>query len=55
MSRPHGTCPPNPEKALIWLHEAISEAVAARDMEAVALALEEAQDIVEKLRLSPVE
>jgi hypothetical protein len=51
---PHGTCPPQPEKALVWLYDAIAEAAAAKDWEAVDRYLAEAKDVVERIRLSLV-
>jgi RNase P subunit RPR2 len=52
---PHGTCPPQPEKALIWLYDRAKDAAAARDWEAMDRYLAEAAEIVERTRLSLVE
>lgn len=52
---PAGTCPPDPYKALLWLHDRVEEARAARDWEAVGLALEQAAEVIERLRLDPLD
>lgn len=52
---PGGTCPTDPDKALIWLYDAVKKARAAQDWEAVDRYLEQATDIVERTRLSLVE
>jgi hypothetical protein len=52
---PHGTCPPQPEKALIWLYDAAKKARAAENWEMVDLLLSEAADVVERTRLSLVD
>jgi len=52
---PHGTCPPQPELALIWLNDRIKESSAARNWEAIDRYLEQVAEIVERTRLSLVE
>jgi hypothetical protein len=49
--RPHGTCPPQPELALVWLYDRIAEATAARDWRAVESYLEAVTGVVERTRL----
>ena len=50
---PHGTCPPQPEKALVWLYDRIAEALAARDWRAVESYLAAAAEVVERTRPIP--
>jgi hypothetical protein len=51
---PAGTCPTDPDHALIWLYDAVKQAADAQDLTAVARYLEMAADTVERTRLSLV-